>query len=254
MKKSDGREFESKVYDCILKTLKSNSYVGEENIFFHKKYFSKDRNDYIETDITVEIKIQNILFFIVVIECKDYKTSLDVSEIEEFHSKLQQIGADNTKGIIVTSSGKFKRAAINYSQSKGITLAKLEYDMDYEKYIRYNELDMTEFIKIISNQKSCAIISEDQIKNSIESILGIKNILNDSIALEEINQNHNVYEKTNFENDVKADKNEQDTVIEINNYFSDIFNEILNLVKEINEGSNCDMNYLRKQIKLLGLK
>ena len=60
--------------------------------------------------------------------------------------------------------------------------------------------------------------------------------------------------KTNFENDVKADKNEQDTVIEINNYFSDIFNEILNLVKEINEGSNCDMNYLRKQIKLLGLK
>lgn len=52
MKKSDGREFESKVYDCILKTLKSNSYVGEENIFFHKKYFSKDRNDYIETDIT----------------------------------------------------------------------------------------------------------------------------------------------------------------------------------------------------------
>ena len=79
MKKSDGREFESKVYDCILKTLKSNSYVGEENIFFHKKYFSKDRNDYIETDITVEIKIQNILFLIIVVECKDYKNSLDIS-------------------------------------------------------------------------------------------------------------------------------------------------------------------------------
>lgn len=77
--KSDGREFETKVYHYILKTLESNSYVGAENIFLHKKYFSKDRDDYIETDITIEIKIQNILFLIIVVECKDYKNSLDIS-------------------------------------------------------------------------------------------------------------------------------------------------------------------------------
>ncbi len=247
MKKSDGREFEKEVYNCILKTLESNSYVGTENIFLHKKYFSKDRGDYIETDITLEIKMQNVLFLIIVVECKNYNNSLDVSEIEEFHSKLQQIGADNTKGIIVTSNGKFKRAAINYSQSKGITLAKLEYDVDYDEYTRY--------VKIINNVKHCGLITEDEAKDSIESILGIENISNDTIAIDANIQDFTVYKKTNFEeNDVNADKKKQEAVIEINVYLSDIFKEISNLFIKINEGSNCDINYLRNQIKSLGLK
>lgn len=39
--KSDGKEFETKVYNYILKTLESNSYVGAENIFYIKSIFQK---------------------------------------------------------------------------------------------------------------------------------------------------------------------------------------------------------------------
>lgn len=245
MKKNNGNEFELKVYNCVLKILESDSYVGKENIFFHKKYFSKDRNDYIETDISVEIKIQNILFLIVVIECKDYKTSLDVSEIEEFHSKLQQIGEDNTKGIIVTSNGKFKRAAISFSQSKGITLAKLGEDADHNNHAHYEDINEKKLIQLIDGDVLCSYYA--LLLNVPLDLFGIMpDTLNESKNSIDLEEN---LKKLNLENDVKVDQKEN-TEIETNNYLSDIF---LNLVREIDNYSDCDMNFLRYKIKLLAL-
>lgn len=271
MRKSDGREFESKVYDCILKTLESNSYVGAENIFFHKKYFSKDRNDYIETDITVEIKIQNILFLIVVIECKDYKTSLDVSEIEEFHSKLQQIGADNTKGIIVTSNGKFKKAAINYSRSKGISLARLNNEeiqyackLDYKekvsiaedvnkRIINNNFYEGERRIELLEELKQSGIISQNDIESMIKTILDVKNKPMNNIKeskldnkAENLEMNNTceraISQKTDSKHDEEIKVNEK--VEEINIQFEDIFNQLSHFLEKLQFTLNNELPYI----------
>lgn len=218
MKKNDGREFESKVYDCILKIFKFNSYLGTENIFFHKKYFSKDRNDYIETDITVEIRIQNILFLIVVVECKDYKTSLDISEVEEFHSKLQQIGADNTKGVIVTSNGKVKRAALNYSKSKGISLARFYND---NIYYHLSDVRMEYFDISFVENNSKTIINDIIISVGEEEHLGNKT---ENVQMNNINKGIKFQEPNLEQKDVEAVKTSEE--IEINTYVENLFVEL----------------------------
>jgi hypothetical protein len=54
-----------------------------------------------------------------------------VDDVEEFHSKLQQIGADRTKGAIITR-GTYQESALNYAQSMGIGLARLLPDSQVE--------------------------------------------------------------------------------------------------------------------------
>lgn len=83
-----------------------------------------ERNKKIITDISIEIYIKNSKEYaeikpsiIIIIECKDYSNSLPVDDAEEFHAKLQQIGADNTKGIIITRRPLYQEAAINYANS-----------------------------------------------------------------------------------------------------------------------------------------
>lgn len=47
-----------------------------------------------------------------------------MDDIEEFHAKLEQIGADRTKGTVVTT-GKFQSGAVAYAKSKGIGLVRM---------------------------------------------------------------------------------------------------------------------------------
>ncbi len=59
---------------------------------------------------------------LVVVECKRYKNRVEVSDVEEFHSKLDDIGAH--KGIMVTTVG-YQDGAIQTARSRGIGLALL---------------------------------------------------------------------------------------------------------------------------------
>lgn len=115
-----GDSFEKYVYEKVKSKCNNDSSY---TLYLHKKYYSLDRQDFIIPDITVEKSVDGHIFFIIVIECKEYDGPISVSEVEEFHSKLQQIGADNTKGILVTSNGKFQKSAFKYAESKGISLA-----------------------------------------------------------------------------------------------------------------------------------
>lgn len=142
-----GEKFE----DIIFNFVKNKCENNKNNIpYLHKKYFSIERQDYIIPDITVEKFIDEQMFLIIVIECKDYKGSISVSEIEEFHSKLQQIGADNTKGILVTSNGKFQKGALNYAKSKGISLAIFNKDIYLVDFNSCEEMPMFPIIGIIT--------------------------------------------------------------------------------------------------------
>ena len=145
MAKNTGSLFEKEVLYLINKLVHSNKFLlSEPYVYVHRgaKYFSKDRRAYIKCDISVEKYLEDPLeakelnpAIIVVIECKDCSRDISIDDVEEFHEKLQQIGADNTKGIMITKKCNFQKSALNYAQSKGISLATLLPD-DQIYYIR----------------------------------------------------------------------------------------------------------------------
>ncbi|MCL2362713.1 MAG: restriction endonuclease [Defluviitaleaceae bacterium] len=144
-RKNTGRELENYVYLAIKDLIMQRKFMVEfphVSIKQQKKYYSKDRDDYITTDISVEKYLENPEAnpninpsLIIIIECKDYKTSIPVDDVEEFHAKLQQIGAH--KGMIFTRHGSFQKSALSYAKSKGIGLARIMPD---------EQVKQTEFI------------------------------------------------------------------------------------------------------------
>lgn len=133
--KNTGAKLEEEVYKLISHIVNKNEFiVSLPNVKIRKKprYYSKDRDAEIEFDVSVEKYLANPdedadirPSIIVVIECKDYKDGIPVDDVEEFHAKLQQIGADNTKGIIITRNGCFQKSALAYAKSKGVALARM---------------------------------------------------------------------------------------------------------------------------------
>ena len=121
-----GSTFEQYIFEKVSEKCKQDNNIIP---YLHKRYYSLDRQDYIIPDVTIEKIIDGHMFFVIVIECKDYDGYITVSEMEEFHSKLQQIGADNTKGVMVTRNGKFQKSAKNYAKSKGVSLAICKTDI-----------------------------------------------------------------------------------------------------------------------------
>lgn len=146
IKINTGKDFEELVYQEIInlvnrgRFLVSNPYV---KIYMGKEYYSKERLGYIKTDVSIEKYFDEITDkmpeLIIIVECKDYKSKINIDELEEFHSKLQQIGADNTKGILITRNASFSKSAKAYAKSMGISLAKLEFEKDYEFTICYKK-------------------------------------------------------------------------------------------------------------------
>lgn len=144
MAKNTGTAFEDKVYTIIEKEVQAGKFLlSNPNLRVCRKpqYYSRDREDMIICDISVEKYLADPNkdkelrpSIIVIIECKDYSGKISVDEVEEFHTKLQQIGADNTKGIMITCAGVFQKSALTFAHSKGIALARILPD-DQIKYI-----------------------------------------------------------------------------------------------------------------------
>lgn len=108
-----GTEFENKVYEYFSSLLEQNEIPiankKYSKIFKHKKYkcFGADRE--IVFDITIETYNPNTSSedwsSLIVIECKNYKNKVDISDFDEFESKLNKISNTGIKGIFVTTKG-----------------------------------------------------------------------------------------------------------------------------------------------------
>lgn len=124
-----GDAFEQRVYGALVKELENERWgvsPRAARIFQRKAYHSRDRQANIVTDVSIEVFLpgRERPSLIWIFECKDYSGKIPVSDIEEFHAKLQQIGEDNTKGTFVTSGG-LQRSALAYARSKGIGVVRL---------------------------------------------------------------------------------------------------------------------------------
>lgn len=77
-----------------------------------------------ERQIDISIRFEHSFYtYFVVIECKDYKSAVPISDVEAFKTKLEDVGAD--KGVIV-SSNNFQKGAIETAKAHNIELFTLE--------------------------------------------------------------------------------------------------------------------------------
>lgn len=135
-----GNKFEKKVYSHLKHELdKGFLHVSGKNsiICRKKKYYSRDRDSDIVTDISIETYIRGAKDYslLTVIECKDYAHNVPVDDIEEFHSKVQQISGLKTKAIFVTTAA-LQKGALKYAQSKGIAVIRFLPD-DQVRHVLY---------------------------------------------------------------------------------------------------------------------
>jgi restriction system protein len=88
----------------------------------HKRvYTGRVSHREIEVDVSFNYDVAGAdLLFLV--ECKCYGHAVPVNDVEEFHSKIDDIGAH--KGIMVTTRG-FQDGAIRTARGRGIALALL---------------------------------------------------------------------------------------------------------------------------------
>lgn len=124
-----GTKFEKKVFQLIRQQIDQKSFFVQSarmELFYHKKYFSRDRNSNIVVDISLECgrkdaATPNLYVFI---ECKDYAGPVPVNDLEELYGKILQISGINVKAILYITS-VLQEGALNYAISKGIGVVRI---------------------------------------------------------------------------------------------------------------------------------
>lgn len=124
-----GEDFELRVLASLTRALRLNrlGLLPEACQIHHRKsYYSRDRESEIQVDISIEVYLPGATTwsFLWVWECKDYKGSIPVDDVEEFWAKLQQIAGVNVKGSLAVSGG-LQKSAIAFARSKGMAVVRI---------------------------------------------------------------------------------------------------------------------------------
>ena len=114
-------------------------------VFHQRAYFSRERQANIVVDIAIEVTIPgaSVPFFLWVWESKNLSSPLSVDHVEEFHAKLQQIGADKTKGTIALQ-GEIQKSALSYAVANGIGIARF-LPSNRVEFVQFNRSETTTF-------------------------------------------------------------------------------------------------------------
>lgn len=161
-----GDVFEKKVFDIFDQLLSNGDFYlnsKSSKIFRKKSYYSEARKGYIVVDISIESYIGNAEKYtsLLIIECKNYSKAIPVDDIEEFSSKLNQIGEHNTKGIVVTNSF-FQEGAFNFALSKKISLIRINENKDFE-WVNYRKDSK---LKYLDYSRSKLVLCSHQLKET----------------------------------------------------------------------------------------
>lgn len=131
-----GDKFENQVFELFSDMLKNEDlYISGKNskIFKKKPYYSKTRDGNIITDISIETYLPGVddYSILTIIECRNLSKTVPIDDIEEFDSKLNQIGEHNTKGILISKLG-FQRSTLTFAKSKKISLVRIKDTEDLQ--------------------------------------------------------------------------------------------------------------------------
>ncbi len=128
-KREKGDAFEQNVFEAIKEELahdKLGLSPANCKLYQKKAYYSRDRASDIIVDISIEVWLPNAenWSLLWVCECKDYKSAIPVSDLEEFKAKLNQIAGVNVKGVFATSAA-LQKGALSYARSNGIGIVRI---------------------------------------------------------------------------------------------------------------------------------
>ena len=123
---SKGTTYEQDVLKLVQDQLNRGNLGIDPNFcrVRHKpNYFSQDRGKDIIFDVSIEVSRRTATepYWIWIWESKNYSHTVPVDDVEEFHAKLSQVGADHTKGSMITSVG-YDPGSVEFARSKGIGL------------------------------------------------------------------------------------------------------------------------------------
>lgn len=133
--KEKGDYFENISY-ALVKQKVENSELGvlpsQSVVFQQKGYYSKDREDEIIFDISIEVTLAGAdkYFFLYLIECKNYSKNVPVDDLEEFYSKVSQVSGLNIKAMFISNMG-FSKGAYKFARSKNISLVEVNSNLTF---------------------------------------------------------------------------------------------------------------------------
>ncbi|OFX44639.1 MAG: hypothetical protein A2046_01280 [Bacteroidetes bacterium GWA2_30_7] len=178
-----GTRLENQVFDLISKLLREDNFIVPKKtskVFKKKGYYSLKREKDIIFDVTIETTLPNAdkYSILTVIECKNLNKKVTVDDIEEFGSKINQVGEHNTKGILITTHS-FQESALQIAKKEGIGLVRLNSTNEIQ-WINYrriskeskhfeNELELTD--ETFLNQPFVCKIGEMKIANFADLLL-----------------------------------------------------------------------------------
>ena len=137
-----GSRLENQVFDLVTKLLNDDNFIVPKKtskVFIKKGYYSSKREKEIIFDVTIETTLPQAEKYslLTIIECKNLNNKITVDDIEEFGSKINQVGEHNTKGIIITTN-TFQQSALNIAKKEGIGLVRLN-SINEIKWINYRK-------------------------------------------------------------------------------------------------------------------
>ena len=135
-----GDLLEDEIFNLFKDLIDNEQFLVKKSnckIFQKKGYYSKDREGNIIFDISIEMFLSDTdeYFMLMLIECKNYKHTVPVNDIEEFFAKVQQVGAANAKAVIA-STNSFQQGTLKFAKSKGIGVLRYSDPQNYKWELR----------------------------------------------------------------------------------------------------------------------
>jgi hypothetical protein len=109
-------------YEKFVKQVIEEISDGSIHVYHQRAYIGKRSGRTIVIDVSFEMEVLGGARLLVLIECKRYSDKVKVDDVEEFYSKLDDIGAH--KGIMFTTVG-YQDGALKTARGRGIGLALL---------------------------------------------------------------------------------------------------------------------------------
>lgn len=180
-----GTRLENQVFDLISKLLRNDNFIvpkKSSKVYMKKGYYSLKREKDIIFDITIETTLPNANKYsiLTIIECKNLNKKVTVDDIEEFGSKINQVGEHNTKGIIITTHS-YQKSVLNIAKKEGIALVRLNSTNEIQ-WINYRR-DL-----IVGNQfeNESELTEENYLNETFVCKIGDKKITNFASLLIEL--------------------------------------------------------------------
>ncbi len=132
-----GDEFEAEVFEFLKNELNTGrlGLIPECCRIFKKKgYYSNQRHSNIVFDLSIEIYRPGETNFsiLILIECKNYSSSVPVNDVEEFLNKVNQVAGSGNGKAIIASTTSFQRGAFESAKSNGMSLLRYQDASNYK--------------------------------------------------------------------------------------------------------------------------